>query len=75
MIIKKSDLLTPKELLKAFPECGMTTKQIGMLHFVGAVRSIKWRGQRTCWIDKNSFEQYLDFKKDIAEITFVEFSM
>ena len=72
VIIKPEELFTPLQLARRYPDCGLTSTQIGYAFHVGAVQGIKHRGMRTSLISRESFERFLEYRKEIAnfEVTF-----
>jgi len=59
--IKLENLLTPTDLLKEFPECGYNARELGYMLMLKLLRGVK--GQYATYIDKESFEQLLQYAK------------
>lgn len=71
IVIDNKDLMTARELAAEFPECGLTSLNIGYLCQNGAFKGEKPR--HSCWlIVKQSFVEFLKFKESqpIYKITY-----
>jgi hypothetical protein len=63
----KDELATPLNLARMYPDCGLTSVQIGYAYHVGAVAGVKPRGARTSLIYIKSFERFLKFRDEVAK--------
>ena len=60
--IKVDELYTPSELINIFPECGMSTRQIGFAYFTGTVAGIKYL---------ESFAELLQIRKNVPKLKII----
>jgi hypothetical protein len=62
---KDGELATPLNLARMYPDCGLTSVQIGYAYHIGAVKGIKPRGARTSLIYIKSFEKFIEFRDSV----------
>ena len=63
-----SQLATPLNLALMFPDCDMTSSQIGYAYHIGAVKGIKPRGARTSLIYIQSFKEFLEYRDNLPTL-------
>jgi|11BtaG_2_1085332.scaffolds.fasta_scaffold06598_2 hypothetical protein len=63
-----NELATPINLMRKFPDCNMTSSQIGYAFHIGAVKGIKPRGARTSLIYIQSFVNFLEYRDNLPNL-------
>ena len=69
--IKVDELFTPSELIKIFPTCGMSARQIGFAYFTGTVAGIKPSTAQSCLIYLESFVELLEIRNNVPKLKII----
>lgn len=62
---KTGELATPLNLARMYPDCGLTSVQIGYAYHIGAVLGEKPFGARTSLIYIESFLKFIEYRNNL----------
>lgn len=69
ILIEESELMTPTEIIEAFPDANLRKQDVGSLVRLGVVSGKKIKPRGT-FVDKESFERYLKYRKTVPKMVF-----